>query len=419
MRPLGFVVAALAALLLAAPALAYNTNGVTVTPYATGFATSGRVGPLGVAFDQAGNLFAFDEGDGFVYRFSAAGEATPDKRLAAPGGGIAGLAVDGKGRLYATREDAGEVVELDPQTGAIKRTVADHLPCPEGIAADSFSGGLAVTSGCRSEVRQITDLDSKSPHTALLTDGPFDDGIAAMDGIAVAPDGTVFTTSGAAIVQIDGAGSATPGHFRTLTSLPGADGIGVGPGVAGNAEFLLVNRNDGHITRLDLTGPSPVAEDIVDGGTRGDFAAVDAHGCFYATQTSEIIRLTDPDGSCAARTVGTLQPSTPAATPEPATEPDPVTPAGCVDTRKFTWRLHHGAAETVLGVDIFVDGKRRVHKRGKSIETVSLTKLPQGAFRVRIVATHSNGERLVTARRYKGCKKGKPRGRHHHHRSLG
>src|SRR5262249_21815433 len=160
-------------------------NGVIVSSYVSGFTPDGRVGPRGVAFDQSDTLFAFNVGDGFVYKFAGAGAATPETRLAAPGGGVAGLAVGGKNRLYAGREDAGDVVELDPATGAVKRTVADGLSCPEGIAADPFTGGLDVTSGCKTLVVQITDLDAKAPRVSTLTDGPFDGGTGAMDGIAV------------------------------------------------------------------------------------------------------------------------------------------------------------------------------------------------------------------------------------------
>jgi hypothetical protein len=309
------------------------------------------------------------------------------------------------------RSAAGDVVEIDPQTGAVKRTVSDKLECPVGLAADPFSGGLVVTTGCATKVLLITDAESSTPRTQILARGPYDGGVPSMDGVAVAPDGTIFATSGNAIVEVQGAGSATPGSFRTITTLNGADGIGVGPDASGHAGFLLVNRTDGHITRLDLTGATPTSTDIVSGATRGDFATVDGDGCFYATQTSEIVKITDPAGSCTAQVVGQLQPTTPTGPSEPATEPD--VPAGCVDTRKFTWRLHHAVNATVVGVDIFVDGKRRVHKRGSDIKAVALKTLPQGLFRVRIVATHSDGRRLVTARRYKGCKKGKPHGHRH------
>jgi hypothetical protein len=85
----------------------------------------------------------------------------------------------------------------------------------------------------------------------------------------------------------------------------------------------------------------------------------------------------------------------------------------CVDRRKFSFRLHHGPRSRVVKVRVFVNGKLEVTRRGRNIRRVTLRRLPRGRFKVRIVAVHSNGSRLVSTRTYRGCKKSRPRTRGH------
>jgi hypothetical protein len=60
-------------------------------------------------------------------------------------------------------------------------------------------------------------------------------------------------------------------------------------------------------------------------------------------------------------------------------------------------------------VAVFVNGKRRVLRRGRHIRRVTLGRLPRRRFTVRVVATFSNGTQRSTTRTYKGCRKGRPR----------
>ena len=59
---------------------------------------------------------------------------------------------------------------------------------------------------------------------------------------------------------------------------------------------------------------------------------------------------------------------------------------------------------------------------GHSIRRLTIRRLPRGRFVVDIVATRSNGTRLVSTRTYHGCAKSRPhlrlgRSRHHRKRS--
>jgi hypothetical protein len=90
--------------------------------------------------------------------------------------------------------------------------------------------------------------------------------------------------------------------------------------------------------------------------------------------------------------------------------------ARCVDTRRFTFRLHHGPRSRVVRVAVFVNGKRRRLVTGHSISRVTIGRLPRKRFVVRIVATQSRGSKLTSTRTYNGCRKSRPHTRGHHHR---
>ena len=49
------------------------SNGYAATEFATGFPADSSVGPLGLAFDSAGNLFVMDQSNGTLYKFGPSG----------------------------------------------------------------------------------------------------------------------------------------------------------------------------------------------------------------------------------------------------------------------------------------------------------------------------------------------------------
>ncbi|MEA2457170.1 MAG: beta-glucosidase, partial [Thermoleophilaceae bacterium] len=86
----------------------------------------------------------------------------------------------------------------------------------------------------------------------------------------------------------------------------------------------------------------------------------------------------------------------------------------CVDRRKFTFKLHRAPHARVVRVEGFVNGKRKVNRRGHDIKRVTLRRLPRGKFKVKIVATQNTGSTLTSTRTYRGCKKSRPSTRAHH-----
>jgi ABC-2 type transport system ATP-binding protein len=79
----------------------------------------------------------------------------------------------------------------------------------------------------------------------------------------------------------------------------------------------------------------------------------------------------------------------------------------CVDTRRFSFKIHQHR-QRIVRVKVYVDRKLRKTVRGRRVTRVRIKRLPQGLFRVRIVAFAKSGQRTISVRTYRGCVKGKP-----------
>jgi hypothetical protein len=92
---------------------------------------------------------------------------------------------------------------------------------------------------------------------------------------------------------------------------------------------------------------------------------------------------------------------------------------GCLRPSTIGFKLHRMEGTRIVRVEAFVNGKRRLVRTGHDIKRVELKKLVRsGKLRVRIVATHNTGSRVLSQRTWNGCKKGKPivrAIRRHHH----
>jgi hypothetical protein len=65
---------------------------------------------------------------------------------------------------------------------------------------------------------------------------------------------------------------------------------------------------------------------------------------------------------------------------------------------------------------VYVNGHRVKRVHGRRITRITLKRLPQGIFKVKIVSVSSRGSRIVSVRTYRGCRKGRPHRLPHRHR---
>jgi hypothetical protein len=382
--------------------------GYTARDYATGLPSLSccHWGPIGVAFDQSDNLYVADSADGNLYRFQPGGGSAADARVSQSPipGTPKGLAVTPDGRLYLAREHAGDVVELDPATGKVLRTVASGLRCATGLAADPVSGDLFVTQNrCGSVVWRISGFaggPGKEAWYAVLRN------YCCLDGLAFDADGTLYAEGAGHVLQIAGTSSSTPGAAREIAYAPNADGMAFGAHARGHGlPFLAVNRNDGIVTRIDVTRTPPSSTNILTGGTRGDFAAVDSHGCLYVTQSSSIVRMTGPNGSCP------FSPSTAGRVPLPglileqlAPSPSATSKLVCTRLRRIVLRLRQRGRVRLRSAVVYVNGRRvKTVRGGRVTRAITLTRLPRASFTVKIVGRTTRGRKLAATHSYRNC----------------
>jgi len=276
------------------------SNGYAAKVFATGFPADSSVGPVGLAFDSAGNLFVMDRSNGYLYKFGPTGGlASPSTQVnTSPiDGRPTGLAFTNDWHLYLARQASGDVVEINPSTGTVARIIAQNICGATGIATDPISGDLFVSEpNCPSaDIVRIAGFASGSGKVSTYASP----GIT--DGLTFAPDGTLYAAlSSKGAIKISGTNSAKPGAVTYIADVSTLDGISI----AADSKFLLVNRNDGKITQVGVTTDPPTLMDIFTGGSRGDFIAVGPDGCLYATQTTSILKVTNADGSCSLAPTG-------------------------------------------------------------------------------------------------------------------
>jgi hypothetical protein len=383
-RTRGVLLAALSLLLLGlglnvASAASTPAPGWAVSQFATGFPDGGSIGPIGVTFDTAGNLLAANwGGDHNLYKFGPAGGAA-DATTRVGSTPAFGLTTGKDGHIYAST--LGNVVEIDPTSGASSRTLA--AAPSEGIATDPKSGDLFIAaSGC--VIERISNYTSAAVTPTVST---YASGVCA-DGLAFGPDGTLYAASAPNIKRISGT-AISPTTVTTLATVPGGiDGIAV----AADNSFLVVNRNDGTITKVDLS--SATQTNIVTGGSRGDFVTVGPDGCLYATQSTSVEKVTASDGSC---------PFVPVIPPPTVTLSFPPTPAsGWFSTAPVTGSATAtasagGTIASITCTDSLGHLTVGALSTSGSDGTVSLSVSGDGTHTITCTATDAGGRKGVSA----------------------
>jgi hypothetical protein len=173
------------------------------------------------------------------------------------------------------------------------------------------------------------------------------------------------------------------------------------------SRFLVVNRTDGKITRVDLGEASGRTSSVLSGGTRGDFVAVDSHGCMYATQRDSVIRIAPARRRC------DLVPSTPGAgtSVEPGILLETVGSrsasggtARCRRVAKLLLRVRQKGRQRLRYVRVYVDGKHRVTLKNRRVTgRIVLRRLPTRRFTVKAVARTTRGKLLKKKMRVANC----------------
>ncbi len=188
------------------------------------------------------------------------------------------------GGLYVVCQTTGSVVQLDPSTGGVIRVVVSGFVAPNGLTTDPVSGALFVSDCNTHEIYRI------DPATGTTTPYTAPGALACSDGMVFDAMGVLYVSDhgNGHILRVDRTGAST-----VLTTLPGApDGIALGAPGSPIAGSLFVNRNDGVISRVDLTQSPPAVTDFATGGSRGDFILALPDGSLLADQSDRVVKIT-------------------------------------------------------------------------------------------------------------------------------
>lgn len=266
-------------------------NGWIASDYVTGFSHGDAAGPAGLIFDGSGNLLVSDGYTDSLYKVAPGGGTAAGSQLRSGYGDAEGLAFDTSGRLYMARATQHDVVELNPASGEVMRTVVSGLPCPVGLATDPVSGDLFVSNVfCPGGgIFRISHFQNGSGTLTRYA------GTQDADGLTFGPDGTLYAAAGTKVVSISGTNTSKPGAVSDVANVPEVDGIVFAPQTAQDDAYLVVNRNDGEIDRLDFNGR---LTPVLTGASRGDLVTVGPDRCIYADLQDRVIKLGPATGEC-------------------------------------------------------------------------------------------------------------------------
>jgi len=303
---------ALAALALATPAQASLTltaagtsNGFSLTTFADFSSITGGgccSGPFGIAVAANGNVLVAASGTQYV--FSNTDGQTPGSALGTTGSSSSTAAYARAGGL-AYGAAGGQFVQFK-NDGTVDH-VLTGAPSPFLGMWGAPNGHIIATSSAG-----LVDIDPLAAGGAgtfrVINAG------ANGDGVTVSPDGlTAYVEQGGGIQAVN----IATGAYGVFINVPGssADGTGVISGGAFDGD-LIINNNNGDVdlwhfatsTMITLaTGSSPFGAD------RGDYVAIDTHGCLFLDEGNRVDRLClsgasigDPNGTVPEPTTALL-----------------------------------------------------------------------------------------------------------------
>ncbi len=389
-------------------------NGYVLTPWAGGFPASAFV-YAGVNFNACfGASFPAFAGDGAyltnffngeVFKLPVGGgTASSANRLATINPTIGAPVIGKDGKVYAaiaaTMNDInqGAVVELDPTTGAIARTVAPNLRCPFFLAVDPLSGDLFYDDGCSGfgwdpKIHRIRNPAGLTPtvedYVTLSTPSS-----SANGSMAFAPNGSLYVVADyfnatPPVVRISGTDGPTPPTMTTLPGLASYFWLNIAETQTdGEARSLVLLFNDG-LKVVDIT-TSPPTQTVVATNLGGGTIGPD--GCLYAGTGTAIYKLSDPSGGC------TFAPA--AARPLLSLTPFDVTPNPAQgSTQTFTAKLHNVdmPADTRVYFDVNGANPRLQIARTNADGEATFSYTAVNAGRDTIVATTNAGGSPLTS----------------------
>jgi hypothetical protein len=292
--------------------------GYTIKPFITGLPAAATVfyenvnvgcpGAENPVFTSGGSTLAGDFLTGGLYQTGQTGGAVSSTNLLSTlGPSLANLTYGKDGSLYATTgTSSAQLLQINPTTGAVLRTVASGLVCPTGLSVDPVSGDLFFDDDCTgaglnnaSIFRVIDPADSNpSQPTSVVVYATLP--TSPNGGMAFAPDGTLYAVSGyygnpnAPVEQVSGTNSPTV----TVTAVPGVSSdfaVAIGAVNADGSAQSLIVEPAGTLTDIPIANPSSAT--VLATGSPG-VGITGPDGCLYSAHYDTVYRLANSSGTC-------------------------------------------------------------------------------------------------------------------------
>jgi hypothetical protein len=294
-------------------------EGFTLTPFATGFVAKnflysnvnwgGCPGASNPVFGEGGSAYVAEFPSGNLFRLgSTGGTAFSGNLLANHGPTLAEPLFAPDGSMYAARGatggglSSGAILQLDPQTGAVIRTVVSGLSCPI-VTIDPLSGDLFVADNCfyfRVEdpaIRRVHDPGSATPQVTVYATLPG----SPAGAMSFAPDGTLYAvydynTQSPGVVKISGTNGPQPPTVTPMTGLETIYWVRVAEAQQdGSAKSLLVHK-DSELRLVDITTDPYTVTTLLRGNSSTGVTGPD--GCLFVSAGDAIYRLAADSGDC-------------------------------------------------------------------------------------------------------------------------
>jgi DNA-binding beta-propeller fold protein YncE len=275
-----------------------QAQGLSVSTFASNLENDGFTGPIGMVFPAAGGVLVSTELGGVrLFPTDTDGQnATVVPTTQNYGtGNSEGLARIGN-NLYLAQAGLGRIAQVNAN-GAFVQTIVSGIGDVVGLVVNPANGHLFATTFL---ANQILDIDPVAKTSTLFHTA------SNPDGLILSPDGKTLYVAATGTGHILGFDTATGASvFDSGLIQGGIDGLAVGTGQFAN--LIFANLNNGSLIEVDILTKQQTV--IADGGSRGDFVAIDPNdGTLLLTQTDQILRLSG----------ATFLPAIEAA-PEPAT----------------------------------------------------------------------------------------------------
>jgi hypothetical protein len=295
-------------------------SGFTVTPFSTGYFAQnfnfgnvnwgGCPGASNPTFNTSGSVYVANFRTGDLFKFGIGGGAVSSGNTLSNLNQTLGQPTFGKdGRLYATHGattgdfTTGNIVEVDPTTGAQLRVVASNLTCPNALTVDPLSGDLFFDDQCfgggsnNPSLWRIHDPAGAATLSVYATLPSSPNG-----AVSISPDGTIYVVVGytdptPVVLKVSGTNTPSPPTMTPVPNLTSNYWVTVGAAQSNGAAKSLIVLATAGLTLVDIT-TTPYTTTLLTAGQSVGSGVIGPDGCLYAAESDTIYKLTTSSGSC-------------------------------------------------------------------------------------------------------------------------